>query len=99
MAIKKSEIYSSLWASCNELRGGMDASSCLISDLAATMSNGRLLSAHDTKLFCTNFSHGQCRIIESRTLQDSSVRKEVCQVMEGVHEAFSRRWDRLGRGV
>ncbi|MDR2652679.1 MAG: type I restriction-modification system subunit M [Prevotellaceae bacterium] len=26
MAIKKSEIYRSLWASCNELRGGMDAS-------------------------------------------------------------------------
>ena len=26
MALKKSEIYSSLWASCDELRGGMDAS-------------------------------------------------------------------------
>jgi type I restriction enzyme M protein len=26
MAIKKSEIYNSLWASCDELRGGMDAS-------------------------------------------------------------------------
>ncbi|MGE5416710.1 MAG: type I restriction-modification system subunit M [Acidobacteriota bacterium] len=26
MAIRKSEIYSSLWASCDELRGGMDAS-------------------------------------------------------------------------
>lgn len=26
MAIKKSELYTSLWASCNELRGGMDAS-------------------------------------------------------------------------
>ena len=26
MAIKKSELYSSLWSSCNELRGGMDAS-------------------------------------------------------------------------
>ena len=26
MAIKKSDLYSSLWASCNELRGGMDAS-------------------------------------------------------------------------
>ena len=25
MAIKKSDIYSSLWASCDELRGGMDA--------------------------------------------------------------------------
>jgi type I restriction enzyme M protein len=26
MAIKKSELYSKLWASCDELRGGMDAS-------------------------------------------------------------------------
>jgi type I restriction enzyme M protein len=26
MAIKKSELYSSLWSGCNELRGGMDAS-------------------------------------------------------------------------
>ena len=26
MAVKKTELYSSLWAGCNELRGGMDAS-------------------------------------------------------------------------
>lgn len=26
MAIKKPELYSSLWKSCDELRGGMDAS-------------------------------------------------------------------------
>ena len=26
MAIKKSDLYSSLWATCDELRGGMDAS-------------------------------------------------------------------------
>lgn len=26
MPIKKSELYSSFWASCDELRGGMDAS-------------------------------------------------------------------------
>src|ERR1700757_3299418 len=26
MAIKKSDLYSSIWASCDELRGGMDAS-------------------------------------------------------------------------
>ena len=26
MALKKSELYSSLWASCDELRGGMEAS-------------------------------------------------------------------------
>jgi len=26
MAIKRNELYSSLWASCDQLRGGMDAS-------------------------------------------------------------------------
>ena len=26
MAIKKTELYSTLWQSCDELRGGMDAS-------------------------------------------------------------------------
>ena len=26
MAVKKSQLYSSLWKSCDELRGGMDAS-------------------------------------------------------------------------
>src|SRR5881227_1357430 len=26
MAVKKSELYSSIWKSCDELRGGMDAS-------------------------------------------------------------------------
>ena len=26
MAIKKSELYASLWSSCDQLRGGMDAS-------------------------------------------------------------------------
>ena len=26
MALKKSELYSSLWKSCDQLRGGMDAS-------------------------------------------------------------------------
>lgn len=26
MAIKKSELYSTLWKCCDELRGGMDAS-------------------------------------------------------------------------
>ncbi len=34
MALKKTEIYSTLWASCNELRGGMDASQRLRIDHA-----------------------------------------------------------------
>ncbi len=35
MAIKKSELYSSLWRSCDELRGGMDASQYSIGAAAA----------------------------------------------------------------
>jgi len=31
MAIKKSGLYSSLWASCDELRGGMDLSQFKVS--------------------------------------------------------------------
>lgn len=45
------------------------------------------------------FGRGQCYVKESGALQDQSVREEVCRVMEGGHEAFARRWNRLGRTV
>ncbi|MCY4050180.1 MAG: AAA family ATPase, partial [Gammaproteobacteria bacterium] len=45
------------------------------------------------------FKSGQCRVVESGALQDTSVREEVCQIMEGGLEAFSRCWNRLGREV
>lgn len=34
MALKKSQLYNSLWSSCDELRGGMDASQYKQSDFA-----------------------------------------------------------------
>ena len=43
------------------------------------------------------FQGGQCRIRDSGSLQKSSLREEVCQVMEGGREAFERRYRRLGR--
>jgi hypothetical protein len=46
-----------------------------------------------------DFRAGQCRVVQSGALQDKSVREEVCRVMEGGREAFSRRWARLGRDV
>jgi len=46
-----------------------------------------------------DFHKGQCRVKECGALQETSVREEVCQVMEGGREAFTRRWARLGRGV
>lgn len=42
------------------------------------------------------FGGGQCFVQQSGSLQESDLRKEVCRVMEGGHEAFARRWKRLG---
>ena len=48
-------------------------------------------------VYVLEFQGGQCRIKDSGSLQISSVREEVCQVMEGGREAFERRYRRLGR--
>ena len=46
-----------------------------------------------------DFRAGQCQVITRGALQESSVREEVCRVMEGGREAFARRWERLGRNL
>ena len=46
-----------------------------------------------------DFRKGQCQVVDEGALQQKSVREEVCRVMEGGREAFSRRWARLGREV
>ena len=51
MAIKKTELYSSLWASCDELRGGMDASQ--YKDYVLTLLFMKYVS--DKSLYTTNF--------------------------------------------
>lgn len=45
------------------------------------------------------FKSGQCRVTERGALQEWSVRKEVCDVMEGGRPALASRWARLGREV
>ena len=45
------------------------------------------------------FGRGQCYVQQSGALQEAAVRREVCRVMEGGHEAFARRWKRLGTEV
>lgn len=42
------------------------------------------------------FKNGQCVLQQSGSLQEADLRNEVCRVMEGGQEAFSRRWRRLG---
>ena len=50
-------------------------------------------------VYAFDFHEGQCRVMEKGALQEQALQEEVCQVMEGGREAFSRRWKRLGRRV
>ncbi|MGG2821454.1 TrlF family AAA-like ATPase [Pseudomonas aeruginosa] len=45
-----------------------------------------------------DFNH-QCHVKQTGSLQNQSMRSEVCQVMEGGEEAFERRYKRLGKDV
>jgi hypothetical protein len=42
---------------------------------------------------------GQCYVKRKGALQERTVRDEVCLVLEGGPEAFSKRWERLGREI
>jgi energy-coupling factor transporter ATP-binding protein EcfA2 len=47
-------------------------------------------------LHALDFWSGQCRVIQSGSLQEQPMRDEVCRVMEGGREAFEGRYKRLG---
>lgn len=42
--------------------------------------------------------HGQTRIVTQNSLQDRSIRDEICRVMEGGKEAFHQRYRRINAG-
>ena len=42
-----------------------------------------------------DFIGGQCQIVQSGGLQDSKIRHEICNVLEGGKEAFERRYQRI----
>jgi hypothetical protein len=48
-------------------------------------------------LHALDFRSGQCRVVQSGSLQERAMRDEVCRVMEGGPEAFEGRYKRLGR--
>ncbi len=47
-------------------------------------------------LHALSFERGQCIVGQAGSLQEQVIRDEVCRVMEGGREAFSRRYRRLG---
>ena len=46
-----------------------------------------------------DFKTGQCRVVESGSLQNIGIRKEICNVMEGGREAFEQRYRRIAPSV
>ena len=66
--------------------------------LVVVTHNPNIVVNGDAEMLHTfDFRHGQCRVIERGSLQQTSMRDEVCRVMEGGQEAFERRYLRLGR--
>lgn len=59
MAIKKSDLYSSLWASCDGLRGGMEQTA-----IAA------VLSAMDAELFALHAWRDKTRDLKQAAMQE-----------------------------
>ena len=109
MAIKKTELYSSLWASCDELRGGMDASQ--YKDYVLTFLFLKYVSdkyLNDPKAMIV-VPEG-CRFTDMVSLKgDKEIGEKLNQVLDGIAEENELPWlankdndfndeDRLGKG-
>jgi energy-coupling factor transporter ATP-binding protein EcfA2 len=61
--------------------------------------NPNIVVNGDAELIHVLDFNNQCFVKQTGSLQDRTMREEVCQVMEGGKEAFERRYQRLGREV
>lgn len=61
--------------------------------------NPNIVVNGDAELIHVLDFNNQCFVKQTGSLQDLTMRGEVCQVMEGGKEAFERRYQRLGREV
>jgi len=61
--------------------------------------NPNIVVNGDAELIHVLDFNSQCFVKQTGSLQDPTMRSEVCQVMEGGKEAFERRYQRLGREV
>lgn len=50
-------------------------------------------------LHAMDFQGGQCKVVQSGSLQERAMREEVCRVMEGGREAFESRYRRLSGDI
>lgn len=109
MAIKKTELYSSLWASCDELRGGMDASQYkdyVLTFLFLKYVSDKFLNDPRAKIVCPK----GCTFPDIVKLKnDKEVGERLNMVLEGIGKENELPWlankdndfndeERLGKG-
>ncbi|MES9856295.1 MAG: N-6 DNA methylase [Sedimenticola sp.] len=109
MAIKKTELYSSLWASCDELRGGMDASQYkdyVLTFLFLKYVSDKFLHGTRAKVVCPK----GCTFPDIVKLKgDKEVGEKLNMVLEGIGKENELPWlankdndfndeERLGKG-
>jgi type I restriction enzyme M protein len=87
MAIKKSELYSSLWSSCDELRGGMDASQ--YKDYVLVM----LFVKYVSDKFAGD-KYGSITVPEGASFKDMIALKGSPHIGEDINKKFSAPWPR-----
>lgn len=83
MALKKTEIYSTLWASCDELRGGMDASQ--YKDYVLTM----LFMKYVSDKYKDN-PYGDILVPEGGSFDDMIALKGDKDIGEGINKIISK---------
>ena len=68
--------------------------------IVATHNANIVVNGDAEQVVAMDFQRGQCTVTQSGTgcLQESSVRAEICHVMEGGNEAFDARYRRLSGG-
>lgn len=92
MAIKKTELYSSLWASCDELRGGMDASQYkdyVLTFLFLKYVSDKFLNDPKAKIVCPR----GCTFPDVVKLKgDKEVGEKLNMVLEGIGKENELPW-------
>lgn len=83
MAIKKTELYSSLWASCDELRGGMDASQ--YKDYVLTMLFMKYVSDKGR-----NNPYAMIDVPDGASFDDMVALKGKTEIGEGINKIISK---------
>ncbi len=89
MALKKSELYSSLWKSCDELRGGMDASK--YKDYVLVL----LFVKYVSDKYAGQKDALLCLPVDPQYSMEEEIALIGCVRCNGVRTSWEQRWEKM----